>query len=228
MKKILLLSVVLVFGFVSCDNKEDFDPNDPSVIDAGVVINDVRWATRNVCAPGTFADNPEDAGMFYQWNRRRAWNTINIIVSGWNREAAGGPTWTAASDPCPPGWRVPTEAEIRSLHVADREWAVKNGIVGLLFGAAPNQIFLPAVGVRSWTSGMLEREYADYYKQGVYWSSERNRVNAWRLHFAVLRLDIVDGFDIDPDPDIDLPALYFRSMREDRRATGASVRCVAR
>ena len=36
----------------------------------GVVINGVRWATRNVDKPGTFAANPEDAGMLYQWNRK--------------------------------------------------------------------------------------------------------------------------------------------------------------
>ena len=36
--------------------------------EGGVLINGVCWATRNVDAPGTFAENPEDPGMMYQWN----------------------------------------------------------------------------------------------------------------------------------------------------------------
>jgi len=38
--------------------------------ETGVVINGVKWATRNVDKPGTFVANPEDFGMLYQWNRR--------------------------------------------------------------------------------------------------------------------------------------------------------------
>ena len=32
--------------------------------DEGIVINGVRWATRNVDAFGTFAERPESPGMF--------------------------------------------------------------------------------------------------------------------------------------------------------------------
>ena len=32
-----------------------------NVTDKGVVINGVKWATRNVATPGTFAANPEVA-----------------------------------------------------------------------------------------------------------------------------------------------------------------------
>lgn len=47
-----------------------------------VEINGVCWATRNVDAPGTFTQNPEDAGMLYQWNRKTAWNVTDSIVMG--------------------------------------------------------------------------------------------------------------------------------------------------
>ena len=31
--------------------------------DPGVMINGIKWATRNIDEPGTFADNPEDVGI---------------------------------------------------------------------------------------------------------------------------------------------------------------------
>ena len=36
----------------------------------GIVINGVRWATRNVGAHGQFVYNPEDFGGYYQWGRK--------------------------------------------------------------------------------------------------------------------------------------------------------------
>ncbi|MDR1698223.1 MAG: hypothetical protein LBR75_00145, partial [Prevotellaceae bacterium] len=45
--------------------------------DKGAIINGVKWATRNVDMPGTFAETPESAGKLYQWNRNVAWNTTD-------------------------------------------------------------------------------------------------------------------------------------------------------
>ena len=42
-------------------------PYIPSSLE-GVVIDGIRWATRNVDTPGTFANAPSEAGMFYQFN----------------------------------------------------------------------------------------------------------------------------------------------------------------
>lgn len=61
--------------FVSCDDS-DKEPTITNSVD-GVVINGVRWATCNVAAPGQFATNPEDAGMFYQWDDTIGWSSIN-------------------------------------------------------------------------------------------------------------------------------------------------------
>jgi len=38
--------------------------------DEGVVINGVKWATRNLAAQGTFVNNPEDQGGLFQWGRK--------------------------------------------------------------------------------------------------------------------------------------------------------------
>jgi len=47
----LLGTVTVVFN--SC-SKNDDPKTDPLTSDAGVVINGVKWATRNVDKPGTF------------------------------------------------------------------------------------------------------------------------------------------------------------------------------
>ena len=133
----------------------------------GVVINGVRWATRNVDSPGAFAQNPESAGMFFQWSRRRAWPSTGANVSGWCRFNNSETSWSRADDPCPQGWRVPTTSELQSLVDAGSIWTTRNGVVGRLFGSAPNQIFLPAVGLRIYHNGTLL--YVGTY--GFYWSS---------------------------------------------------------
>ena len=144
-----------------------------AVFDEGVVINGVRWATRNVDAPGTFAVSPESTGMFYQWNRRRGW-AARGNVTGWDRSIPTGDTWERENDPCPEGWRVPTSRELAGLlysagDVFSIRWTTKNGVRGVFFGTAPYQIFLPIAGSRRYTDGML-RGVRDWY-WGIYWSN---------------------------------------------------------
>ena len=121
---------------------------------SSVVINGVRWATRNVGAPGTFVQNPEDAGMLFQWNRRVGWASTGYgwpdysSMPGWDNTIPTGTAWYAENDPCPVGWRVPTYTELRSLRDVGSVWITHNGVNGRLFGVAPNQLFLPAAGFR--------------------------------------------------------------------------------
>ena len=142
----------------------------------GVVINGVRWATRNTAASGTFAARPTDAGMFFQWNRPRAWESTGA-VTGWDGTTELDLTWLPENDPCPAGWRVPTREELRSLNNAGSAWVIYNDTPGRVFGTAPNQIFLPAAGFRS-TSGAL----AGIGSVADYWSNERGTTeHAWTL-----------------------------------------------
>ena len=146
-----------------------------------VMINGVCWATRNVDEPGTFAANPEDAGKFYQWNRKTAWAATGA-VTGWDNSTPAGTTWEKSNDPSPTGWRVPTLVEIETLFNPDkvsRAWTTLNGINGNIFtdkttGAS---IFLPAVGYRNYYTGTLY-EVGTY---GWYWSSTQNFNNAYYL-----------------------------------------------
>ena len=128
---------------------------DPRFHDNGVVINGVRWATRNVgTTPGTFVDRPQDAGGRFLWNKR-------VSRDNRDREWDGNRAniWHRSNDPCPPGWRVPTLGEVESLLRSPQQLIEINGVEGMSFGRAPNTIFLPNCLSGYWTnrSGQPER-----------------------------------------------------------------------
>jgi len=85
-----------------------------NTFEEGVVINGIKWATRNVNAPGTFVEKVEDYGMYYQKNIKVGWCSNGVSTkenSAWlssNREHQ----WTKENDPSPNGWRLPKECEI--------------------------------------------------------------------------------------------------------------------
>jgi uncharacterized protein (TIGR02145 family) len=184
-----------------------------STTDPGVVINGVTWATRNVDAPGAFAAYSEDAGMFYQWNRKLGWSSTDPLVNSnggtaWDTSTPTGDTWEAANDPSPAGWRVPTYDEIQSLvntTYVSSEWTTLNGVAGRKFTdkATGASIFLPAAGNRSNSNGTLDEAGT----VGYYWNSTA-------------------GFGDYVDP------LHFHSGGADAgiialyRSYGVSVRCV--
>ena len=144
----------------------------PTDSDEGVVINGVKWATRNVAEPGAFTANPSEAGMFYQWNRKKAYNVTDIdIRSGWHKNNRTGKIWEKSNDPCPAGWRPPTYEEIKTLldyNKVKSEWTTLNGVKGRRFTdkVTGNSIFIPATGIRS-ELGTLIRENSE----GNCWSS---------------------------------------------------------
>ena len=175
-----------------------------AVHDEGVVINGIRWATRNVDAPGTFAPTPESAGMIFQWNRKKGWNAIDEEVESWDYTSAdtAGERWKSENDPCPKGWRIPTYQEINSLRHVRQRWTTVNGVQGRIFGRGRNTIFLPAVGHRWGYKGSLYRTGT----HGIYWSSTPfDSELAWYLWF--------DSRNV--------------STHWNWLALGASIRCVA-
>ena len=129
----------------------------------GVIINGIRWATRNVGAPGTFVENPEDYGEYY--------------------------TWEEAKNACPKGWRLPAKSEFLSLKQVGSVWTSINDITGRIFNIVPNQkaarfrtllvgiaseqIFFPAGG---WYVSDDET-LIDVGIFGGYWGSTRHSIN---------------------------------------------------
>ncbi|MDR1698537.1 MAG: fibrobacter succinogenes major paralogous domain-containing protein, partial [Prevotellaceae bacterium] len=132
----------------------------------GITINGITWATRNVGAPGTFVASPEDYGEYYQWNKG---TTGFLLYDDYYASAyAEGNAWLPENDPCPAGWRVPTDAEFDNLIAStDHSWTSSNGVNGYRFGCGSNSLFLPAAGGRSGSDGSIG--YAG--SLGYYWSS---------------------------------------------------------
>ncbi|MDR1859325.1 MAG: hypothetical protein LBR06_00180 [Bacteroidales bacterium] len=172
----------------------------------GVEINGLTWATCNVDAPGTFAANPEDAGMYYQWNRNVGWSLNGSLTNSnggttWDPTNPDGVEWEAVNDPCPDGWHVPTLTELQSLTSAGNTMWTQNGVSGMIFGTVPDAVFLPTGGF------IYDGILLDY---GLYWSS--NQTNAASTVFAIL-------FANESSPVS--PGDYFEP------SWGGTVRCVA-
>jgi len=151
--------------------------------DEGVVINGVKWATRNVDKPGTFAEKPEDAGMFYQWNRKKSW-TVTDSVTDWDSTTPTGNSWEAINDPSPSGWRIPTNKELQKLLDPEKvasEWVTQNGITSRKFTerTTGNTLFLPAAGLRNSSDGTL----FDAGTSGGYWSSTAHKSVETGAHY---------------------------------------------
>jgi len=128
-----------------------------------VLINGVKWAIRNVGA-----QNPEDYGNYYQWNR----GTTDFLLYNdyYNSNYWDSAKWLTANDPSPAGYRVPTFAELQSLTdttYVTYEWTTRNGVYGEKFTDKTNgnSIFLPAAG-RS-----VDGELSPVGSYGLYWSN---------------------------------------------------------
>ncbi len=89
--------------------------------DEGIEVEGLIWATRNVGNSGTFVDNIEDYGNYYDFDK--------------------------AQNVCPSGWRLPTWIEQRTLtRYFESTWTTVNGIYGRKFDIGNNTLFLPAAG----------------------------------------------------------------------------------
>jgi uncharacterized protein (TIGR02145 family) len=184
-----------------------------SVIRPGVMINGVCWAKTNVDAPKTFATNPEDYGMFYQWDHNDVgWSATipgsGVAIGGWPTGISSNKTWQPDNDPCPAGWRVPTQEELDNLVTnyavnGTGILATLNGISGRYFTQGTNTIFLPAVGYRSNSNGALTAQGVG----GFYWSNTQSDATyAYYLYFS---------------------SYSFFATYERYKAHGLSIRCVA-
>ena len=118
MKKQNLLLMTLICLLATGCHKNNEEPSD--TYDEGVEINGVVWATRNVGLPGTFADANNEPTVMYRWNSRVGWEwktneAKSTDGSTWRPNELPSGNWSKENDPCPPGWRMPTENDCSAL-----------------------------------------------------------------------------------------------------------------
>jgi uncharacterized protein (TIGR02145 family) len=174
---------------------------------AQININGVCWATCNVDMPATFATNPEDAGMFYQWGSNVGWSSTDPLIASdgintWRNLSQSGNVWLPEKNPCPKGWRVPTRQEFQNLINISNYWGNLNGINGRFFGNEEPFLFFPCAGYRVNSDGTLGHENMS----GYYWSCTPYSTEAYSLYFRADTNLIQSGF---------------------YRWNGLSIRCVA-
>ena len=185
----LLLTMSLATVVFNSCGKDDDNPSNPNnsnnpsgslTTDVGVMINGIKWATRNVDKPGTFTAKPEDPGMFYQWNSKVGWKyneplTPSDGTSTWDNSWNGNDatTWEKANDPCPAGWRMPSQGELNALKYSGSVWTTRNSMNGREFGSDFNTLFLPAAGCR-YSNGTLTNtgSVSEYWSSTQYNSSQ--------------------------------------------------------
>jgi uncharacterized protein (TIGR02145 family) len=95
----------------------------------------------------------------------------------WNSGTEEKPVKTQY-DPCPAGWRVPTNAELTSLTTNNSGWTTDNGMNGAWFSGktayskAANQIFLPAPGRHEGIVNTINGPICSNREtMGYYWTS---------------------------------------------------------
>jgi uncharacterized protein (TIGR02145 family) len=168
MKTFKYFFAVAVLPGVFAVNAQNSDTNSEAVM-----INGVKWATRNVDSTGVFAASPEIAGRFYRWNSKQHWTALDIdSVNAF----AQVKTWEKSNDPSPSGYRIPSKAEWDKLldtsKVTNRFTNIGR-VSGIKFTdkANGNSIFLPAAGCRSSYS---PNEKYNSHLYGHYWSSTQD------------------------------------------------------
>ena len=71
LSKVFWLFMALSASVVMFNSCKKTEPNTLTpTTDPGVVINGVKWATRNLDVGGTFVEKTEDYGALYQWGRK--------------------------------------------------------------------------------------------------------------------------------------------------------------
>ena len=158
-----------VYKVFACFNLGASTTGDPNVPVQGIHGNYYQWGSSTVVAN---ASTPAGA------------------ISGWNTIAAVNGAWSDASktgnDPCPTGFRVPTNAQwsgVITYNTVSRtgSWLNDGNFTTAVHwgpNASTKTLTLPAAGARGFDGTLNGRG-----GNGSYWSSTGNGTNAWALSF---------------------------------------------
>lgn len=116
-------------------------------------------------------------------NPASVWFSDASFESVWNAGSASEPL-KAAYDPCPEGWRIPTQNEMKSLTTNKSAFSVENSLNGYWFsGSVPYgkdvpSVFFPAAGSLDYKGiGSMRTSF------GRYWTSSVDGKNIYYLSF---------------------------------------------
>ena len=170
--------------------------------------NGVEWLDRNLGATqvATSSTDADSYGDLYQWGRaadghekRNSTATAGTSTStspganfltgpaNWYTGSNPDDLWkedgTGVNNPCPAGFRLPTEAEWDAERIS---WGINSAA-----GAFASPLKLPLAGVRNLNTGnvILQESY------GVYWSSTVSGNDARRLLFDNTNIAMMEDFD---------------------------------
>lgn len=150
------------------------------------------WMDRNLGATGYITSSPTSHGHLYQWGRGTDGHQLrnsattnilsssdspghgNFITSGW-QDPENLNLWQGVSginNPCPTGYRVPTESEWNAERLS---WSSNNTL-----GAIGSPLKLPAAGYRGHANGVL----SFVGTVGFYWSSTADTNYSRYLYFS--------------------------------------------
>jgi uncharacterized protein (TIGR02145 family) len=170
-----------------------YTPPPPIVDPNAKTIGGVTWASCNVAAPGVFAESPDKYGLLYQWGIDLGWPPFpasNVIAeveahdgtpgTAWKTSIVGNVAdeWNKGNGPCPDGWRLPTQAELKALlDYPNKKWTANYGETtgtgstpdsrGYIFTVGGSEFFLVAPGRRNPDGAKTGDK-----NNGYYWSSE--------------------------------------------------------
>ena len=154
-------------------------------------------------------NTPEHSNFILTTNDPYDWRSGGGETARWGDGSTNAAVPKATNDPCPDGWRMPTEKEWESIYgtASGNTWTwsrtATSGYKITPAGSSEPTLFLPAAGDRFENNGMLNS--AGSY--GYYWSSTVLEVYSYYLFFYSSRVS---------------PNGYCSN-----RAEGKSCRCVA-
>ena len=159
-----------------------------------LIIGGTCWAATNLDALRTFATRADMYTRYYQWNRLTAYPAEDPLDSAWNSVVNESEMWTV--NPCPNGWRIPSQEEYQQLVSSGSTWVAANSgrgnaVAGRFYGYLNSScnlpgnmsgcVFLPACGYRLNSNGALggKGTNADYWSITSY-----NLADGYDLNFT--------------------------------------------